>query len=256
MSFTISYIKFFKVRAVESVGMEPVEEVSFIPSKECLQNLNKHRLVFKPKTGGFDILYQTNPYAADPVIAPISKRIRFSFGMIISDANFFKKYEPDFDGPPQLYFDNLDSTGNILAGATEVLSEAAEVQANDSVKIFPLTFVVNTDLTIAPTPNSYLIKDKFNPATTLQTVNIDNPLGLNNVSTKLNDLEKQAASYIDETGPYLLESDSGQPPQRTIYLDDQLVKQNLSGIADIYWDSSQSNAVPNGNEYQIRFKLR
>ena len=256
MSFTISYIGFFKVRAIESVGMESIDGISFIPGKECIQNLNKHRLVFKAKVGGFDIYYQTNPQAVDPVIAPVSKRTRFSFGIVISDPNFFKKYEPDFDGPPQLYFDNLDSSGNILAGATEVLSEAAEVQANDAVKIYPITFVVNTDLTIAPAPASYLIREKFNPASTLQTVAIDNPLGLNNVSTKLNDPDKQTASYIDESGPYLLDSDSGQPPQKTIYLDDQWVKQNVSGIADIYWDNSQSNAAPNGNEYQIRFKLR
>ena len=256
MSFTISYITLFKVRAFESVSLMPIAEIIFIPSRACIEKLNNHRLIFKPKVGGFDVHYQTNPQAIEPVLAPISKRTRFSFSFLITGADFFKKYEPDFDGSPQLYFDNLDSSGAILNGATEILSEGTVVQASDAVKIYPQTFVVNTDLSIAPVPNSYLIKEKFSPGNTLQTVAIGNPLGLPNVSTKLNDPVTQTTDFIPESGAYLLAADSGQPPQSTIYLDDQLAKQHVNGVVDIYWDNSQSNAAPNGNEYQIRFKLR
>src|SRR5690606_24628523 len=136
-------------------SMAPVEEIIFIPSRECIENLDKHRLIFKPRVGGFDVYYQTNPQAIDPVLAPITKRTKFSFMFIITGVDFFKKYEPDLDGAPQLYFDNLDSTGAILSGATEVLSEATEVQNSDSIKAYPQTFVVNTDFTIAPTPTAY-----------------------------------------------------------------------------------------------------
>lgn len=256
MSYTISYITLFKVRAIESVSLDPLEEIIFIPSRSCIEKLDNHRLIFKPLVGGFDVHYQTNPQAVDPVLAPISRRTRFSFLFTVTGANFFRKYEPDFDDSPQLYFDNLDNTGAILSGPTEILSEGGIVQTSDAVKIYPRTFDVKTDMTIAPTPGAYLIKEKFSPGGVLQTVPINNPLGFNNVSTKVNDPVIQETDFISESGPYVLETDSGQPPQRTIYLDDQLAKQHISGVADIYWDNSQSNAAPDGNEYQIRFKLR
>ncbi|MCX2743867.1 hypothetical protein OO013_08320 [Mangrovivirga sp. M17] len=256
MSFTISYIEFFKVRTINTSDSSPLQSIFFSPSNECKKILNQHRLVFKPRIGGFDIFYQRNPYATDPVIAPITKRTRFNFKMIISDLNFFKVYEPDFDVVPQLYFDNLDNNGNILNGPTEVLTEGSEVNVSDSMKMLPVTFTVNTDMSIAPTPTEYRIKEKFNPTNTLQSVAIENPLGLINVRTKLNDPLLQQASYINQAGPYLLETDSGQPAARTIYLDNELVKQEFNGIVDIYWETSQENADPSGNVYEIRFKPR
>lgn len=256
MSFTLSYNHFFTVRVLDADSGLPIEGIAFIPSEQCAINLNKHRLTFKIRTGGFDVFYQQNPEALVPLLAPINQRTKFSFGFVISDPNFFTKYEPDLDNPPQLYLDNLDSTGTILAASNAVLSENAEVELADTAKIYATTFSITTDLTQAPVPTLYDINEKHNPANTLQSVAIDNPLGLDQVVTKLNDTVAQAASFISAAGPYLLESDSGQPATRTIYLDDQLVRENITGIVDIYWENSQDTVPPGGNNYEIRFKLK
>ncbi|CAN0425969.1 unnamed protein product, partial [Ectocarpus sp. 13 AM-2016] len=218
--YTILY-RFFYIRVLDADSGNPIEGMEFIPSLECKVNLEKHRLLLKKRTGGLDIYYQENPEAASPLLAPIKKRTKFGFGLVISDPDFFSRYDPDLNDPPQLYFDNLDGAGALLAGATEVLSENSQVQLVDTAKIYAKTFSVATDLTVAPAPTSYSIKEKHGPAT-LQTVLIDNSLGTNQVTTKLNDPIQQAASYVDASGPYLLESDSGLPATSTIYLDDQL----------------------------------
>lgn len=255
MSFTLSYIDFFNIRVLDVDSGNPIDGIHFIPSAECKMNLEKHRLLLKKRTGGLDIYYQENPEASSPLLAPIKKRTRFGFGLVISDPNFFSSYEPDLDDPPQLYFDNLDGAGAILAGAVEVLSENAQVQVVDTAKVYAKTFSVVTDLTVAPAPSSYSIKEKHGPAT-LQTVLIDNSSGTNKVTTKLNDPIQQAASFVDASGPYLLESDSGLPATSTIYLDDQLVRQSLTGIIDIYWETDQDTVPPGGTSYEIRFKLK
>lgn len=255
MSFTLSYIDFFNIRVLDVDSGNPIEGMQFIPSLECKVNLEKHRLLLKKRTGGLNIYYQENPEAASPLLAPIKKRTKFGFGLVISDPDFFSRYEPDLDKPSQLYFDNLDGAGTLLAGATEVLSENAQVEAVDATKMYSKTFSIATDLSLAPTPSSYSINEKHGPAT-LQTVLIDTSSGMNQVTTKLNDPLQQAASFIAASGPYLLESDSGQPATQTIYLNDQLVKQNLSGIIDIYWETAQDTVPPGGSKYEIRFKLK
>jgi hypothetical protein len=241
---------------VESGSTDVLEDIQFFPGLECIRKLKNHRLIFKSVAGGFNIYYQSNPQALEPVVSPISKRTRFSFGFQISNSSFFKKYEPDFNDNPQLYFDNLSNTGAILTGNTEVLSRSTEVESHDAVKIYPLTFIVKTDLTVAAPPTEYQINEFLNPGNNLQTVAIENSLGLNALNTKLNDPVGQEASYISKSGPYVLETDSGQPPPATIYLDNKWAKKDVTGIVDIYWENFQSNAATNGNEYQMRFKLR
>ena len=256
MSFTISYTELFKIRVLEDVTNNPIEDLRFFPTEECLKNLRNHRLTWKPRNSGIDVFYEQNPEAMNPIMAPISQRVRFSFGFTIGDPSFFKKYDPDLTTPAQLYLDNLDNAGNVLPGAIEALSQNPVVDTVDAARVYAKTFTVTTDLTVAPAPNNYRINEKFNPANTLQTVAVDNPFGLNVVTTKLNDPHEQVLQYIKENGPYLLESDTGQPATRTIYLDDQLVKKNATGIVDIYWENSQGTAAPGGNEYQIIFSLK
>ena len=256
MSFTINYTELFKIRVLEAVTNNPIEDLHFFPTQECLENLKDHRLILKQRNSGVDIFYAQNPEALNLIMAPISQRTRFGFGFSIGDPSFFKKYDPDLTNPAQFYLDNLDNAGNILPGALEVLSENAVVDTIDATRVYGRTFTVTTDLTVAPAPNDYRINEKFNPANTLQTVAIDNPLGLNVVTTKLNDPYEQVAEYIKDSGPYLLESDTGQPATSTIYLDDQLVKKNATGIVDIYWENSQGTAAPGGNIYQIIFSLK
>ena len=43
---------------------------------------------------------------------------------------------------------------------------------------------------------------------------------------------------------------------QTIYIDDQLARERMLGIIDIYWETAQDTAPADGQVYRIQFRKR
>jgi hypothetical protein len=67
------------------------------------------------------------------------------------------------------------------------------------------------------------------------------------------DLEEE---YIDRPGPFLLEPDSGDPPSRNVYLNEELGRKAAKGVIDIYWETAQNSISDpeTGLQYHVTFK--
>ena len=137
MSLLRQYRPLFTVAAEDDVSHARLTAISFAPTRACWAKLADHQMVFRPRPGGFQVFFQTNPEAADPLMGRIAARTRFTFAMTLSLRDLFARYQPDLnlDTGAQLYLDNLTPGGNIQAKNT--LSVGTTVQQGDAARLCP-----------------------------------------------------------------------------------------------------------------------
>lgn len=258
MGFVIKYNRFFSVMLDELGTENPVEGFTFFPTKECSRALKNYNLVFRFRPSGFEVFYSETP------IIPIESLTLFSFGFTIADAGIYKKYglekENDSDTTvyqPALYFDNRNLDGSIITTSpASLVAEGSEINktvtAPDTCKIYGQTFKVY-DSTAGTPPSSYELSHRFDAGLN-QTIPVANIPGQDVLTTTINSVD-QEEDYISESGPYLLQADTDPPPNRNIYLNDELGRRTVHGVVDIYWEVSQGT-VPqdSGQAYHITFK--
>ncbi|MFV1980220.1 MAG: hypothetical protein ACC655_03630 [Rhodothermia bacterium] len=247
MSIIIQYLPFFNVSVEDEASGDPITGLSFTPSPECRDVLADHHLVFRARDSGFQVYYETNPAAADPVLGKISSRVRLSFLISAIPADMFDRFEPQLtpDTGPQLYLDNLTPAGNIQGKTT--LSGSTFVQTQDATRVYPDVFSAIADLSTPPRATEFRVNEYFGGLASVVTVPI--PSGGTVASAKI-DLSEE------DPGPYVLATDSAAIPDRNIYVDSQIAETTSSGVVDLYWDSSQSTAPAGGVSYTIRFRKR
>ncbi len=257
MGFVLTYKRFISVRVKEDVTDLEIRHLSFRPSADCLELFRNHHIVFRARPNGFDTYYRVSELASESLQSPISKRTRFSFSIKVKENRFFDIYDADGTTSPQFYLDNLTNSGLITTASAGHLTSGTSFEDDDTTKVHPQSFVVNTDLSMADPPTEWRIKEKFTPQDVLQTVAIDNPDSLDTISVRMNDPILHSSEFIGEEGPFVLESDKASPAPTSIYLSDFLSKQSINGVLDIYWDSAQTAApADTGREYQIIFKRK
>jgi hypothetical protein len=249
MSFARTYRPLFSVAAEDGASHARLAALAFVPTRACERKLADHQLLFRPREGGLQILYQTNPEAADPLLGRIEARTRFSFAMV-AQGNLLERYHPDLTAAtgPQLLLDNLTPGGNIQTKNT--LSVGTTVQDTDGVKIHPPVFVVSLDLDVPAPPTAVRIHDKFDADTVLREVPIAAAEGSAPALTRidLSDLP---------SGPYLLDTDAPASVARTIYVDRELAARPVLGVVDLYRETPQDDDFPNEQvSYFIRFQPR
>lgn len=256
MGLTISYQRFFTVRVKEEGSNKSVRSLRFIPTKTCEALMNRYQLIFKSMREGFDVYYKSFPEASTPIPAPITNKVKFTFGIRIIDASFITDYEPDTDILPQYYLDNLKSDGGLSPGQN--LTSSTKLDVGDLTYIEQQSFTKKTELPLGNEPSEWRIKEKFGTAT-LQTVPIQIPLDpkMPFIDVRLNDPDRSGTGYIQEEGPYILETDKSNPVPATVYLSNAIKQQSFNGVLDIYWNTIQSSAPSNtGKEYQIIVKQK
>jgi hypothetical protein len=251
MSFILSYHRLFKVSLLEDGANRPLPGFAAASTPRTQTLLQNHRLIFKAREAGFELYYQMNPLAADPLLGRITGRERFSFGLFQSDPGFFNRYEPELtqNSGPQLYLDNLTASGQIQAPTRAALSAGNVVQRDDAMKLYPAVFLASVDLSSRSPPTKFTVRDKFDATRVVLETPINGGGGGNQAAVKI-DLSDQPA------GPYMLETDAPGSSPRTIYVDNDLARARVLGVIDIYWETAQDTAPADGLAYEIRFRKR
>jgi hypothetical protein len=247
MSLSRAYHPLLTVAVEDDSTHNRLSGLALLPTGACEDNLADHQLVFRPREGGAQIFYQTNPAAAEPLLGRIDGRTRFSFALVQSGQNLLERYLPDLtaDTGPQLHLHNLTPSGNIQTKNT--LSIGTSVQRADAIRIYPPIFVVPVDLSGGPTV--VRIHDRFNAGTILRQVPIAAAAGSSRALTKidLSDLP---------SGPYLLDTEAAGSVARAIYVDRKLGARPALGVVELYQEASQDTVLADGASYFIRFQPR
>jgi hypothetical protein len=251
MSFTREYRPLFSVLAREEGTNLALAGFSFAPTSRCRRALRDHFLIFRPGESGFEVYYQRNPEAVDPLLGPITSRVQFGFQFAQAQTSFFDAYEPDLtaDTGPQLYLDNLTAEGEIQPGTTSSLSAGTVVAPEDATKIYPPVFDLTMDLGGDAPPTTYTVRRKFDPTSVVLEVPIVAVTGADRAVTRV-DLSGQPA------GPYTLATDAEDSGARTIYVDGELAGAPILGLVDVAWETRQDSAPTGGVAYIAEFRRR
>ena len=248
MSLVRQYRPLFTVAVEDDASHARLTAISFAATQACRARLADHQMVFRPRPAGFQVFFQTNPEAADPLMGRIGTRTRFTFAMTLSQRDLLARYLPDLDPHTgaQLYLDNLTPSGNIQTKDT--LSVGTTVQQGDAARICPPVFAVPVDL--ADPPSVLRIRPKFEPASPPREITVDAPSDSGRALTRvdLSDLPP---------GPYALTDDDDADSARTIYIDGELAGRSVFGVVDLHRQTAQDDNVPDGGlAYFIRFARR
>jgi len=249
MSFAIDYQPFFSVNVEEQNSGKTLTDMSVRPTATCQQLLTDRHMVFKARESGGQVFYQRNPLANEPLLGRITERIQFSFILSLKRTDFFDLYQPDFTTETglHLYFDNLTVSGNVQT--KDPLTIGSLVQASDAIHICPSVFVETVDVSGETPPTSIVIKRIFDPPIAVPDVPIPSSTGTPQALTKID-----LTSF--PSGVYTVTTNQPEAKTRRFYIDDEIAKQPVVGIIDIFWEDSQETAPAEGVPYVIRFEKR
>ena len=249
MSFIVEYRPFVNVTVEEDGPNVPLPVLRFTPTQACIRILADRHLAFRRRDAGFQIFYQSNPMAADPLLGAITSRIRLTFSATLIQPDLLETFEPDLTSETgsQLHFDNLTPSGNIQAKST--LTAGTIVQAADASRVYPLVFEATADLSVASPPTQWRVLDRFDSSVVVHTEPMSST-ATGVTRTKI-DLARKKAS-----GPYTLATDEATPPPRSIYVDEELAQLSVVGVLDLYWQTRQDTVPAGGLDYFIRFRRR
>ena len=241
------YRRFLGVRAIEHVpstaiaNSPPIAGLRFAPTSETARNLSRFGLLFRPRSGGFNLLYRAMPEAANELVPEITRRMRFVFGV------FGRRSLDGFDTGeeaklPAFHFDNLTAAGAIKIVDESSLSVGQTVSGADRAELRPERFVIFEREAVGPAEYRFTPKadggstERFPPERR----------GGDVVATRV-DLQGQRAY---ERRPGLAGVGA-----MTTYVDGELRRAGALGVVELYWDRHQS-AVPDeiGLTYRISFK--
>jgi len=249
MSFMIDYQPLFFVGIEEQNSGKVLPDMSFQPTATCRQLLADRHMVFKSRENGGQIFYQRNLLAQDPILGRISKRINFCFTLSLKRRNFLDLYKPDLSGETgqHLYFDNLTGSGNIQTDGS--LTTGGAAQSSDAIRIQPSVFIERVDVSGDSPPTVLRIKRKLGSPSPVPDVPIESSATTRQVLTKID-----LTSF--PSGVYTVTTNQSEAKTRRFYIDDEIAKQRVVGIVDIFWEDSQETAPAEGVPYVLRFEKR
>ncbi|WP_299484194.1 hypothetical protein [uncultured Roseibium sp.] len=246
MSFVRQYRRFLRVR-FEDDGGDAVDAFDVRPTTHTRRVMADHSLAFRPGTAGFSIYSRNNPDAADPLIGPISDRTRLSFGLRITDPQFYDRYHPDLTpARRQILLENLGSTGAIQASGA--LSAIATVGQSELVQSGPASdFPVAIDLT-AGSPDRLHVRDRFDNTLLAEQRFTAPPGTVFRLGADLSSLQHPAVRLTTPVAGAL---------DQIVYADDEISSSGAGMILDLWWEQRQ-DAVPspNGALFTASFRAR
>jgi hypothetical protein len=139
------------VTAKDQANGKPIAAFSFEPTRATLAKLADHRLLYRNRPGGFQLLAAGND---EGPLAPIVAPLRLLFAMRAADPAAPARYKPagDPDAGPGLYLTNLAADGKPQASPSLTRGDAAGPE--DSVRIVGRRFRAAVPLPAADRPTS------------------------------------------------------------------------------------------------------
>ncbi|CAN5447924.1 hypothetical protein BH23BAC3_BH23BAC3_07820 [soil metagenome] len=258
MGFLIKYNRFFNVTFAEAGSEGALQGFRFFADDETKRKLLDFKLVFRPHSSGFQVYFSESP------LIPITEKTRFTFGFSFSNSGIYEKYGLTKSGEedttvfePGLYFDNLNSDGDVITSGIASIVAAGiglneSVTAADTCHIYRQTFKVFNSAADT-VPANYTLKHRFD-SSLQQTIPVENTADVDTIITTINSVDLDD-DFISQPGPYLLES-AAPSNSRKIYLNDELGQKRARGVIDIYWDKAQNSVADakTGQQYKITFK--
>lgn len=246
MSFVRQYRRFIRVAFEDDTGA-PVKELNCTPTAQTRRILSDHALVLRDAPDGFSIFSVRNPDAADPLIAPITQRIRLSFAVRPLDATFFARYHPDLSEVGRhILLENLDAGGAIRTSGT--LSSGATVEQADLVQAGPANgFPVTIDLT-AGAPDRLRARDRFDNTQVFEQTFTPPPGPTLRMNVDLSGLPHPAVRLATPV-PGALDQQA--------YASDEIARAGVPVILDLWWAQRQDSVpAPGGAAFTATFRNR
>jgi len=249
MSFVLEYHPLFSVGVEVNTSGKVITDMVFQPTARCHRLLADRHMVFKARENGGQVFYQKNPLADEPLLGRITERTQFTFTLSLTRSDFFALYHPDLskETGPHLYFDNLTKSGTIQS--KDPLTVGNVVQASDAIQIRSSVFFEGVDVSGNSPPTLLTIERKFDPPTVVPNVPIQFSTETNQVLTKI---DLTPFPY----GLYTVTTNKSNATPKALYIDNDIAKQRVVGIVDIFWEDSQETAPADGVPYVIRFEKR
>lgn len=236
--------------AVEEDGSgKPIAALRLIPTAATRRRLADHRLVFRPRSNGFQIYGQHNPQAGDARLAPITVRTPLVFGAWLVEPDLLERYHPDLDaaGGASLYLSNLNADGSVRASG--VTSRGDTVEAADSVRIVGRRSNARADLTASPPPTTLRVVDRYDLARIVANVAVNAVANSTSASVAL-DLS------VDRATAYTLVPQPAGAPQSNIFVDDELAGASAFAVIELVAAPLPGPSPAAGRRYFARFRRR
>lgn len=248
MSVT-TFRPFMSFSVEENATGKPIAALSLVPTAATRQRLDNHRLVFRPRSNGFQLYAQHNPQAGDARLAPITARTPLMFGAWLVEPDFLDRYHPDLDpaGGASLYLSNLDADGSVRASGA--VSRGATVETEDTVRIVGRRLNARADLTTNPAPTTLRVVDRYDPARVVANAAV-NAVGNSTSANVALDLS------VDRAAAYTLVPQPAGSPQSNIFVDDELARGGAFAVIELVSAPLPGPDPAAGRTYLARFRRR
>lgn len=246
MSFRRQYRRFLRV-SFEDDGSQPLDAFDVRPTVHTRGVLANHALIFKTGVAGFSLFSRRDPDETDPLIGPISERVRLSFGLRLTDPQFYDRFHPDLlPGRQQILLQNLDGNGDVqTAGA---LSAGSTVEQTELVQAGPASdFPIAIDLT-GGAPDRLHARNRFDNSQLYELEFTAPPGPVLRLNADLSSLEHPAVRLTTPVAGAL---------DQLVYADDEISSSGAELILDLWWEQRQDAVpVPGGAQFSASFRTR
>jgi hypothetical protein len=247
MSQRWTYRRFLAVRAIvhepgaDVADWKPIRDLRFAPTTSTAASLTRFGLLFRPREGGFSILYRALPTAANELVPEITDRERFVFGVF--GGRSLTGFETGSEaGLPAYHFDNLNAAGAIKIVDEASLAVGQVVAAADRADLRPEKFVIYTSQGESPATYSFTAQPKGGAPLSFEPSSSGGAVTETHVR-------------LVGSGAYERKPGIAGATTATTYVDTELRRVGAIGVVELFWDRHQS-AVPDesGLTYRIAFK--
>ncbi|HEX8216139.1 MAG TPA: hypothetical protein VF577_01625 [Allosphingosinicella sp.] len=239
-----SYRPVAAVTAKDQAGGKPIPAFAFEPTRTTLAKLADHRLLYRNRTAGFQLLGARN---AEGPLAPIVAPLRLLFALRASDPGAVARYKPAGDAAagPSLYFTNVAADGKAQASPSLTRGDAAG--AEDSVRIVGRRFRASVPLPAADRPTSIALLRRYEGTRVGAAVPVppgDAPVA--ELSLDVSGEEGAAFTLIAEPGG----------PRQHFLCEDELAGGRAFGVVELVLKAFPGPEPAAGRDFVAVFKRR
>lgn len=166
----IAFRPAYSVTAEDAGDGSALPGLAFHPTEATRHRLADQGLVFRARTGGFQLFAQIIGGTGGVRRAPIRAELVLVFGIRLTDQGFSSRYGPDLTAQtgPNLFLTNRIDAGS--ARSSGALTVAADVGQADAVRLVGRRFLARTNLNVSPVPTALALATAYAPVRALPDV--------------------------------------------------------------------------------------
>ncbi len=248
MSFQRVFRRFLQVSLDDNDG-NAVDAFAIAPLPRTIRAMAMYALAWRVRPDGLSLFAQFDPAAAQALIAPINRLVRFSFALRARKRDFFARYHPDSsDTGKTLLLANLDNAGTVRTSGA--LTAGTTVEQADLVTVGrPGAFPVTLDLS-GGTPDRLRVLDRFD-GTQIAEHEFAVPASAGNILKRNFDLGRLPRPDVRLRTPVPGTFDL------IAYADDEAASRRPAILLDLWWDQTQDAVPPvTGVNFTATFRRR